>query len=326
MSKLVKVAITGAAGDVGYALLFRLASGDVFGHDTKIALHLMEIPPVLPMLKGVAMELDDCTFPLLDNIVITDDPEVAFDGINWALLIGAKPRSKGMLRGDLIRENAPIFVAQGRALSKASDDVRIAVVGNPANTNALIASRNAQDIPSSRFTAMTFLDMNRAYSQLAKKASVNFEEISRITIWGNHSATQYPDAEHGTINGKPLTDVITDIEWLRGEFITSVRKRGTEIIQARGLSSSASAANALINHVQCFEAKTPDGEWFSAAISSDGSYGIDEGLIFSFPIVSDGKMGYSIVQGLELNDFANEKINITLEELKKEKSIVEDLL
>jgi malate dehydrogenase len=325
--KLVKVAVTGAAGQLGYAILFRLASGEVFGHDTKIALHLLEITPVLKALQGVVMELEDCAFPLLENIVVSDDPAVAFDGVNWALLIGSRPRSQGMERGDLIRVNGPIFVDQGRALSdKAAGDVRVLVVGNPANTNCLIAMCNAPDIPRERFSALTYLDHNRALAQLAKKAGVAVSEVSNVTIWGNHSATQYPDGENARIKGRPAPDVIKDMEWLRGEFISTVQNRGAAIIAARGASSAASAANAALNHVKSFEAKTPEGNWFSAAVPTDGSYGIDEELIFSFPIRSRGEGSYSIVRGLPWSDFARQKIEITLEELREEKRVVSDLL
>ena len=326
MSNHVKVAVTGAAGQIGYAILFRLASGEVFGHDTKVSLHLLEITPVLPALEGVVMELQDCAFPLLDNVVVTDSAETAFDGVNWALLIGSKPRGKGMERGDLIQENGPIFVGQGQALQKAADDVRVAVVGNPANTNCLIAMNNAPDIPNERFSALTRLDQNRAYAQLANKAGVSVTAVSNVAIWGNHSATQYPDAENAKINGQPVTEVITDNTWLRGEFITTVQKRGAAIIQARGKSSAASAANATLDHVKSFLHKTAEGHWSSAAIPSDGSYGIDEGLIFSFPLVSDGNGNYNIVQGLSHSDFAQEKVQATLDELRHEKSLVADLL
>ena len=319
------MAVTGAAGQIGYALLFRLASGEVFGHDTKISLHLLEITPVLPALEGVVMELNDCAFPLLENVVVTDDPNVAFDGVNWALLVGSKPRGKGMERGDLIRTNGPIFVGQGKALNNAADDVRVLVVGNPANTNCLIAMNNS-DVPSDRFAALTRLDQNRAYAQLANKAGVPVTAVSNVTIWGNHSATQYPDAENAKINGQPVMDVITDHDWLRGEFITTVQKRGAAIIAARGKSSAASAANAALDHVMSFENKTPEGHWFSAAVPSDGSYGIEKGLIFSFPITSDGAGGYEIVQGLTWSDFAKEKIGVTEAELKHEKELVTDLL
>ena len=326
MSKVVKVAVTGAAGQIGYAILPRLASGEVFGHDTKIDLHLLEITPVLPALKGVVMELDDCAFPNLNNIVVTDNPKVAFDGINWGLFIGSKPRSKGMERGDLIRENGPIFVGQGQALERAATDVRVVVVGNPANTNCLIAMNNAKDIPSQRFSALTRLDQNRAYAQLAQKAGVTVNDISNVTIWGNHSATQYPDAENAKINGEPAMSVITDHEWLRGDFITTVQKRGAAIIAARGLSSAMSAANATLDQVKSFLHKTAEGDWFSAAVPSDGSYGIDEGLIFSFPLTCDSAGNYSIVQGLTLSDFAQEKVAATLAELREEKAVVADLL
>ncbi len=325
MSNLVKVAVTGAAGQIGYALLFRLASGQAFGPDTRVALHLLEITPALKAAEGVVMELDDCAFPLLDDIVITDDANVAFDGVNWALLVGAKPRGKGMERGDLIRENGPIFTGQGNALTKAADDLRVLVVGNPANTNALIAAHNADGVPNERFSAMTRLDQNRAYAQLAQKAGVTVNDVSNVTIWGNHSATQYPDAENAKINGKPVYDVIDDHEWLKGDFITTVQKRGAAIIQARGLSSAASAANAMIDHVVSMVNPTPEGQWFSAAVPSDGSYGVDEGLMFSFPLVSDGN-GYNIVQDVPMSDWAKEKFDATLAELRSEKEVVADLL
>jgi len=323
----VKVAVTGAAGHIGYSLLFRLASGEVFGHNTKISLHLLEITPALKALEGVVMELSDCAFPLLENVVVTDDPETAFDGVNWAILVGAKPRTKGMERGDLIRENGPIFTGQGKAIAaKAASDVRVIVVGNPANTNALIAMSNAKGLPHERFAALTNLDQNRAYSQLAQKAGVSVNDVSNVTIWGNHSATQYPDFENAKINGKPVPEVITDLNWLQNDFITTVQKRGAAIIAARGASSAASAANAALDHVKNMEKATPEGHWFSCAVPSDGSYGIDEGLVFSFPIRSDGKGGYSIVQGLKWSDFAKEKIAATLAELRKEKETVTDLL
>jgi malate dehydrogenase len=325
--KSVKVAVTGAAGNIGYAMLFRLASGEVFGRNTKISLHLLEITPALNALEGVVMELNDCAFPLLENVIVTDDPEVAFDGVNWAILVGAKPRTKGMERGDLIRENGPIFTGQGKAIAaKAADDVRVIVVGNPANTNALIAMSNAPGIPKERFAALTYLDQNRAYSQLAEKAGVTVNDVRNLTIWGNHSATQYPDFENATIKGKPVTEVITDLDWLQGEFITTVQKRGAAIIQARGASSAASAANAILDHVKSMESATLEGEWFSCAVPSDGSYDIDEGLVFSFPIRSDGQGGYSIVQGLKWSGFAKEKIAATLAELRTEKETVADLL
>jgi malate dehydrogenase len=277
-------------------------------------------------LEGVVMELDDCAFPLLDSIHITDDPAVAFEGVSWAMLVGSKPRTKGMERNDLIRDNGPIFVGQGKALQKAASDVRAVVVGNPCNTNALIAMHNAPDIPRERFSAMTRLDQNRAAAQLAKKAGVGVAAITNMTIWGNHSATQYPDTENAKIGGKPVRDVISDVEWLQGEMIKKVQQRGAEIINARGSSSAFSAANASIDHVRSLIAKTPEGDWFSAAIPSDGSYGIPEGLIFSYPLVSDGNGNWSIVQSLEHSDFAKDKVAKTVEELLAEREVVKDLL
>lgn len=327
MSKVVKVAVTGAAGQIGYALLPRLVNGEVFGPDVKVDLHLLEVTPALPMLEGVVMEMNDCAFPLLNNVVVSDDPMVAFDGINWAIFVGAKPRGKGMLRGDLIRENGPIFVGQGKALNeRAADDLRVVVVGNPANTNCLIAMNHAPDIPKERFSALTRLDQNRAYAQLAEKAGVTVNDVSNVTIWGNHSATQYPDAENARINGRPAFDVISDHDWLRGDFITTVQKRGAAIIQARGKSSAMSAASAALDQVRSFLYPTAEGNWFSAAVVSDGSYGIDEGLIFSYPLTYDGAGNYEIVQGLSMSDFAQEKVQATLEELRSEKETVADLL
>jgi len=327
MKKIVKVAVTGAAGQIGYSLLPRIASGEVFGQDTKVKLQLLEITPALKALEGVVMELNDCAFPLLDDIVTTDKAEEAFDGVNWALLVGSKPRGKGMERGELIRENGPIFVGQGKALAaRAADDVRVLVVGNPANTNCLICMHNAGDIPKERFSAMTRLDQNRAKAQLAQKAGVPVSAVTNMTIWGNHSATQYPDVENAKINGKPVTDVIGHIDWLRGEFISTVQKRGAAIIDARGASSAASAASAALDHVKSLMAATPGGDWFSSAALSDGSYGIEDGLIFSFPVTSNGKGEYEIVQGLTFSDFAQEKIAKTTEELKSERDVVKDLL
>lgn len=327
MTKIVKVAVTGAAGQIGYALLPRLVNGEVFGPDTRVDLHLLEVTPALPMLEGVVMELDDSAFSLLNNIVVTDDAKEAFDGINWAIFVGAKPRGKGMLRSDLIRENGPIFVGQGQALNaRAADDVRVVVVGNPANTNCLIAMNNAPDIPKSRFSALTRLDQNRAYAQLAAKAGVTVNDVSNVTIWGNHSATQYPDAAHAKINGRPAFDVISDHEWLRGDFISIVQKRGAQVIEARGKSSALSAASAILDQVRSFVYPTEKGNWFSAAVASDGSYGIDEGLIFSFPLVSDASGSYEVVQDLVLSDFDQEKIDLTLAELRSEKETVADLL
>jgi malate dehydrogenase len=327
MSKLINVAVTGAAGQIGYAILFRLASGEIFGHDTRVALRLLEITPVLKTLEGVVMELDDCAFPLLDNVVISDDANVAFDGVNWALLVGSKPRGKGMERSDLIRDNGPIFVGQGQALAaRAAGDLRVLVVGNPANTNCLIAAHNAAGVPHDRFAAMTQLDHNRAVAQLAKKAGVTVNEVSNMTIWGNHSASQYPDAENAKINGRPAYEVITDHNWLNNDFISTVQKRGAAVIEARGASSAASAANAALDHVKNMVKKTPAGDWFSCAVPSDGSYGVDEGLIFSFPVTSDGQGGYSIVQNVPMSDWAKAKFAATLQELREEKAVVADLL
>lgn len=327
MPRTVRVAVTGAAGQIGYALLPRLASGEVFGHDTRVSLSLLEITPALPALEGVVMELQDCAFPLLDDIRVTDNAEEAFDGINWGLLVGSKPRGKGMERGDLIRENGPIFVGQGAALAKAASDVRVLVVGNPANTNSLIAMKHGVKggIPRERFHAMTRLDQNRAAAQLALKAGVGVTDVTNMTIWGNHSATQYPDAENAKINGRPCTDVIGHVAWLQGEFIELIQQRGAAVIAARGLSSAASAANAALDHVRSVEGATADGDWFSAAIPGDGSYGIDEDLIFSYPVRSDGKGELSIVQGLELSEFSRGKIVASEKELQEERAVVEGM-
>ena len=328
MARTVKVAVTGAAGQIGYAILPRLASGEVFGRDVRISLHLLEITPALKALEGVVMELDDCAFPLLDDIVITDQADEAFDGINWGLLIGSKPRGPGMERGDLIRENGPIFVGQGQALARAAADVQVLVVGNPANTNGLITMSHGHKagIPRARFQAMTRLDQNRAQAQLAQKAGVKVSAVTNMAIWGNHSATQYPDAENARIEGRPAHDVIGHHAWLREEFIQIVQQRGAAVIDARGLSSAASAANAALDHIVSVESATPDGDFFSAGVYSDGSYGIDEGLMFSFPIRSDGQGGWEIVQDLELSDFARAKIKATEDELKEERTVIADLL
>ena len=328
MPRKVKVAVTGAAGQIGYALLPRLASGSVFGPDVQVSLSLLEITPALVALEGVVMELDDCAFPLLDSIEITDDPNKAFDGVNWGLLVGSKPRGKGMERGDLIRENGPIFVGQGNALAKASSDVQVLVVGNPANTNCLIAMQNAKagGVPTNRFHAMTRLDQNRAQAQLAKKAGVPVAQVNNMTIWGNHSATQYPDAENAKINGRLVPDVIGHVSWLQDDFIKIVQQRGAEVISARGLSSAASAANAALDHVVSMENLTPDGGFFSSGVCSDGSYGIEEGLIFSFPIRSRGNGDWEIVQGLELSSFAKEKLVATQKELQEERAVIAELL
>ena len=328
MVRTVKVAVTGAAGQIGYAILPRLASGEVFGRDVRISLHLLEITPALKALEGVVMELDDCAFPLLDRIEITDRAEVAFDGVHWGLLIGSKPRGPGMERGDLIRANGPIFVGQGRALARAAADVRVLVVGNPANTNGLIAMTHGHQagIPRDRFHAMTRLDQNRAQAQLANKAGVQVAAVTNMAIWGNHSATQYPDAENARIEGRPAPDVIGHHAWLREEFIQIVQQRGAAVIAARGLSSAASAANAALDHIVSVERATPAGDFFSAGVYSDGSYGIDEELMFSFPMRSDGQGRLEIVQGLALSDFARAKIKATEDELKEERAVIADLL
>lgn len=323
----ISVAVTGAAGQICYNLLFRLASGETFG-DRPVHLKLLDldIPEVQQALEGVAMELADCGFSTLSAITCTGDANVAFDGISWAVLVGAKPRGPGMERKDLIRDNGPIFIGQGKAMERGAADVRALVVGNPCNTNALIAASNCSGVPNERFTAMTRLDQNRAVAQLAQKAGVTNAEISHVTIWGNHSATQYPDFENARINGRPATEVISDHAWLQTDFIKTVQQRGAAIIKARGKSSAASAASAAIDHIKSFESATPAGQWFSAAVVSDGSYGVPEGLISSFPVVSDGKGGYSIVQGLPISDFGRAKIDATVAELQQEREIVADLL
>jgi malate dehydrogenase len=322
----IRVAITGAAGNIGYALLYRIANGDLFGPDQPVALNLLEITPAMKALEGVAMELEDCAFPLLTDLVLTDDANTAFQGANWGLLVGARPRSKGMERKDLLSANAAIFSVQGKALNAgAADDVRVLVVGNPANTNALIASKNAPDIPADRFTAMTRLDHNRAISQLANKAGVPVTAVKKVSIWGNHSATQYPDAYHAEINGAPAVSVIDDDAWVRGEFIPNVQKRGAAIIEARGQSSAASAANAAINHVQTWYNGTAEGDWTSMAIPSTGEYGSPEGVIFSYPVTVKNGV-YSIVQGLSLNEFDQSMIAATGKELLEERDGVAEML
>lgn len=325
----IRVAVTGAAGQIGYALLPRIASGALFGPDQPVILHLIEIPheKALAALRGVAMELDDCAFPLLQGIVQTSDLAVGFKDVNWALLVGAKPRGPGMERNDLLKDNGAIFVGQGKAIAAhAAKDVRVAVVGNPCNTNAWICQQAARGVPADRFTAMTRLDQNRAQAQLAIKSGTSINDVKGTLIWGNHSATQVPDFYHATIKGKPVTEVITDHEWLKTTFISTVQKRGAAIIEARGVSSAASAANALIDHVRDLYFPTPAGEWRSICVTSDGSYGVPAGIISSFPIRADGKGGWSIVQGLELNDFLKEKIAATVKELEGEREIVKALV
>lgn len=328
MAAPIRVAVTGAAGQIGYALLFRIASGQVFGSDQPVILHLVEVPPAMPALDGVEMELDDCAFPTLAGVVKADSDHLndAFADCNFVLCVGSVPRGKGMERSDLIRINGPIFTSTGKAISEAAaKDVRVLVVGNPCNTNCLIAMNNAKNVPSDRWYAMTMLDQNRAVSQLAQKSGKPVATISNMTIWGNHSATQYPDFYNAKIEDKPATEVITDEAWLKGEFIETVQKRGAAVIQARGASSAASAANGIIDNVKAIVNPTPPGASFSAAVCSDGSYGVPEGLISSFPLTSDGKT-WSIVQGLSHNEFAQAKINATVAELEEERDTVKDLL
>ena len=324
-SSPVTVTVTGAAGQIGYALLFRIASGQLLGPDTPVRLRLLEIEPALKAAEGTAMEVDDCAFPLLTGIDITADAREAFDGTNVALLVGARPRTKGMERGDLLSANGGIFKPQGEALNAgAASDVKVLVVGNPANTNALIAASHAPDIPGDRFTAMTRLDHNRALSQLAKKTGAPVSDIRHLTIWGNHSATQYPDWSKATIGGRPAEEVVGDRSWLEDTFIPTVAKRGAAIIEARGASSAASAANAAVDHVFDWVNGTPEGDWTSAAIMSDGSYGVPEGLISSFPCTSSGGQ-WEIVQGLEVDDFSRGKIDASVAELTEERDAVREL-
>lgn len=327
MKAPVRVAITGAAGSIDYSLLFRIAAGEMLGKDTPVILQLLEITPAMKALEGVAMEIQDCAFPLLQDMILTDDPNQGFDGANVALLVGGKPRGPGMVRADLIKANGPIFTGQGKAINdNAADDIRVCVVGNPCNTNALIAMHNAPDVPNERFTAMTRLDENRAKSQLANKAGVTVASVSNLGIWGNHSKTMYPDFFNAKIDGKAATEVIGDHAWLKEDFISTVQQRGAAIIAARGSSSAASAANAAIDHVRDWFTETPAGDWHAMAVPSTGAYGVEEGLIFSFPVRCDGKGNYEIVEGIELNDFAKEKIKATEEELKSEREVVKDLL
>ena len=321
----VRVAITGAAGQIGYQLSFRIASGQMLGADQPVILQLLEIPPALDALNGVAMELDDCAFPTLAGVVATDQPDVAFKDADYALLVGAKPRGPGMERADLLLGNAQIFSAQGKSLNAhASRDVKILVVGNPANTNALIAQQNAPDLNSANFTAMTRLDHNRAMAQLANNTSKHTNDVQGLIIWGNHSSTQYPDISHASIAGKPVTEA-ADSAWLNNEFIPVVQQRGAAIIKARGLSSAASAASAAIDHVRDWVLGTPAGEYISMAVPSDGSYGIDPGIIYSYPVTcANGK--YEIVQGLDISDFSRGLMDATEAELREERAAVEDLL
>jgi malate dehydrogenase len=321
----VKVAVTGAAGAIGYALLFRVASGQMLGPDQPVHLQMLEIPDAVGALEGVAMELEDCAFPLLAGMEATDDPARAFDGAGVCLLVGARPRSKGMERSDLLEANGAIFTTQGRAINDhAADDVRVLVVGNPANTNALIAMRNAGDVPRERFTAMTRLDHNRAKAQLARRTGAPVGEVTRMTVWGNHSATQYPDVFHAQVGGRAATEMVDDRAWLEQDFIPTVQKRGAAIIEARGASSAASAANAAIDHVHDWVLGTPEGDWVSMAVPSDGAYGVDEGLISSFPVTCSGGR-WEIVRDLEIDEFSRGRIDASVAELREERDAVQGM-
>jgi malate dehydrogenase len=326
MKTPIVVSVTGAAGQIGYSLLPRLASGEIFGHDQPVSLRLIEIEPGMKALEGVVMELNDCAFPLLESIEATSDLDNGFDGANWALLVGSVPRKAGMERKDLLGINGKIFVGQGQAIERnAADDIRVLVVGNPCNTNCLIAMNNARSIPAERWHAMTRLDENRAKSALAEKAGVHSRDVTRLAIWGNHSSTLYPDFENALINGEPVAKVIPDEAWLQGDFIKGVQQRGAAIIAARGLSSAASAAHAALGTVMAVSAVTPADDWHSVATASDGSYGVEKGLICSFPTRSDGKKS-TIVQGVGMTEFGKAKFQQTVNELLEEKSMVSDLL
>ena len=325
MKSPVRVTITGAAGQIGYQLAFRIASGQMLGNDQPILLQLLEIPPALPALEGVVMELNDCAFPTLAGIVATDDANTAFADSDYALLVGARPRGPGMERKDLLQANAAIFSVQGKAINdRANSDIRVLVVGNPANTNALIASSNAPNVDPRNFTAMTRLDHNRAKAQLAAKTDSHVNDIRRMTIWGNHSATQYPDVNHATVGDKSATGLI-DQSWLADEFIPVVQQRGAAIIAARGASSAASAASAAIDHVHDWALGTPDDDWVSMAIPADGSYGIEPGIVYSYPVRCQGGQ-YEIVQGLSIDDFSRERMSLTEAELREERAAIEELL
>ncbi len=321
----VRVAVTGAAGQIGYAILFRIASGQMLGPETPVHLSLLEIPAALKAVEGTAMELDDCAFPLLAGVDITDDPNKAFDGASVALLVGARPRTKGMERSDLLEANGGIFKPQGRALNDhAASDIKVLVVGNPANTNCLIARSNAPDIPAERFTSMMRLDHNRAIAQLAAKVSARVSEVTNMSVWGNHSPTQYPDIFHAMVKGQNAAEAANDQEWLENDFLPTVQKRGAAVIEARGASSAASAANAAVGHVRDWVQGTPEGDWVSMGVPSDGSYGIDEGLIFGFPVTCSGG-SYELVRGLEFNDFSKARLDVTVNELKEEREAVKEL-
>jgi malate dehydrogenase len=340
--QVVRVAVTGAAGQVAYPLLGRLASGEVFGPNTKVILQLLEIPrrpdwtpppnapnarQAMDVLEGVAMELEDCGFPTLAGLVVTDDPNRAFDGCNWALLVGAFPRGPGMERKDLLARNATIFTGQGKAIAaRAASDVRVLIVGNPCNTNCLIAYRNGRDVPAERWTAMTRLDHNRALAALAKKAGVGNEAVTRMTIWGNHSNTQYPDFTNARINGRPAPEVITDRGWLENTFVPQCQNRGAAVIKARGSSSALSAANGAIDHVKSLLRPTPANDWVSMAVVSKGEYGVPAGLVFGYPCATDGAGNYKVVEGVTLDEFGKAKFQTTLNELLEEQAAVKDLI
>ncbi len=328
MKAPIRVAVTGGAGQIGYSLLFRLANGETFGPDQPVILQILEVPEAIDALRGVVMELEDCAYPLLQGVVATGDVNVAFKDANWAILVGGKPRGKGMERADVIKDNAPIFVAQGRAINAhAANNIRVLVVANPCNTNALIAQKSAPDVPADRWLAMTRLDQNRAQWQLAIKAGVPVTAVNKLAIWGNHSPTMLPDFEHAAINGLPAPDVIKDQNWLQNDFLQFVQQRGKQVIDARGKSSAASAANAVVNHLQSQLSVTPESNWFSGAILSDGNpYGMPEGLVFSFPLRSAGGGQVEIVKGLTLSSFARQKLEITTNELLEERTAVAELL
>ncbi len=327
MSKHVRVAVTGAAGQIGYALLFRIASGQMFGPDTTVSLNLIELPQAMNALRGVVMELDDCAFPLLQDVVQTSDLNEGFKDVNWALLVGSVPRKAGMERGDLLNINGGIFTQQGRAINdNAASDVRVLVVGNPCNTNALIAMNSAPDVPNDRFFAMTRLDQNRAMTQLAQKSGRPVSEVTNVAIWGNHSATQYPDFFNAKVGGQPATEAISDHDWLKTDFISTVQKRGAAIIEARGASSAASAANAVVDTVYSLVTPTPAGDWHSVAVCSKGEYGTPEGLLIGFPIRTSADGSWEVVQGVEHNEFGQEKFMASVRELEEEREAVSGLL
>src|SRR5215467_10078758 len=327
MAETIRVAVTGAAGQVAYAMLGRLASGEVFGPDKKVILQLLEIPQAMAALEGVAMELDDCSFPTLQDVVLTDDPNKAFKDCNWALLVGSFPRKQGMERKELLGINGKIFVGQGKALAAhAAKDVRILVVGNPCNTNCLVAYHNGKEIPHERWTAMTRLDHNRARNALAKKAGVANEDVTQVTVWGNHSNTQYPDFTNARIKGRPAVEVIPDRNWLENVFVPQCQNRGAAVIKARGSSSALSAANGALDHVKSLLHPTPAGDWVSAAVVSNGEYAVPAGLLFSYPCRSDGKANLSVVEGVKLDAFGQQKFQTTLKELQEERDAVKELL